>query len=837
MTAQPADYISEIRELLPPEWITAVDDTWFYVSHPATPMAIQNWKIHISSRLGTAAIDTLRATLKICLKHRINWKAARSPLIHERLNSKQASREASNKFLTLYPNPADPELLSRLVRDLNAVLTAENAPIVHSDLQIGNQTHMRYGAHRGISVLKPDGTTEIMIEDPRNGTLIADPRAPFFSAPEWITTHPITGQSLDDDDSDADIYTLNEYEVIDALHFSATGGVYRGKKTATDEMVVLKEAIRNAMYLERDDQDAVDRLAAEHEMLEHLAPTGVTPKPFAIFDYETHQFIAMEYIVDAPTLSETAPLAFGDALPIATALATAVAKIHASKIHASGVVLGDLSARNVLLPKTGGVKIIDLEGAYFTSAPPETVFATPGYAPVKRVKGTADDIYSLGAVLTTLFVGRINGLFDLDADPTDVAERFFIEARLPSPLITLITECLSADAQTRPTAAVVAERLSSLQGAPIAVSSVDTPAPMDMDIDQTLNRLAAYIAASDFPRRESITEGRRLGIAEGIAGKTLTLQYLTEGDGAESEGVPPTVVEGLNAGRLQLLEANFESAKVPPGFANGLAGMAYGLHRVTSAQGYAAQIMKRALTHPLLEDPSFPVTLMHGVTGIGLIALYFYQQSLDPVFLEGAVLCAERLKATVASESEKAASTAVFYFSLADAMRGTSDAELWWTRGGECLKALAEDNFSKSGMNAPIVEIAVRQSKQFFGDAFCNAFAMAPWEFSQAFIPDPSLSGLSGLGIAYLDRYGSTGDPTHLGSAVKIAKTVACFMYRNRNGNGIAFPGAALRGASAGLFGGAAGAAVFLARLRQQPLSPTPFFPWEWLSVNIHDLT
>ena len=844
MTAQPTDYISELRELFPLEWITVADDTWFYGSHPATPMAVQGWKIHISSRLGAPAIATLRATLKVCLKHRVNFKTARSPKIHQRLNAKQTSREASNKFITLYPAP---ELLSRLVLDLNAVLTADDAPIVLSDLQIGNQTHIRYGAHRGIRVLNPDGTSSIMIQDPRDGTLIADPRGPFFLPPEWITTNPITGTSLDDDDSDADIYALNEFTVIDALHFSTTGGVYRGKQTATGEAVVLKEGIRNAMYIQQDDQDAVDRLESEYKMLEHLAATGVTPKPFSIFEYEEHRFIAMEYIVDAPTLSETGRLAFGDALALAIDVSSAVAAIHRS-----GVVLGDLSSRNVLLPKSGGVKIIDLEGAYLTAAPPEILFATPGYAPEKRVKGTADDIYSLGAVLTTLFVGRINGLYDLDADPTDVAERFFKKAGMPTSLITLITECLATDAQARPTAAAVAERLSSLQnrlssrqGVPTGVSTLETQAPVDMDmdidIDRKINRLAACVAAPAFPRQEINSEGSLLGIADGIAGRTLTLQYLTETEGEAPP--PPTWVERLNEGRWQLLEADLQRAEVPPGFANGLAGIAFAIHRTTDATGYAERLMKRAMEDTMLEDPNFPLTLMHGRCGIGLTALYFYKQSGEKAFLEGAVSCAHRLE-----DVGNAAGNAVLFFALADAMRGENADLAWCMRGRDCLKALAEETSSKTskrGINGQIVDIAVMKSKQFFGDEFLSAFAMEPWEFSKDFIPDPSLGGggLSGTGLAYLHRYTSTGETAHLISAMEIAKTVECFIYEDEDANGSAFPGAGLRGASAGLFGGACGALVFLQRLRSQqrlraqPLSPTPFFPWEWLSVDKHDLT
>jgi len=836
MTVQSTAYISEIRELLPPEWTTASDDTWFYGSHPATPMAIQGWKLHISSRLGPPAIATLQATVKICIKYRVNFKTTRTPSIHERLNSKQARRQESNKFITLYPNPEVPELLSQLVRDL--VLTADDAPIVLSDLQIGKQLHARYGAHRGVSVLQPDGAFDILISDPRDGTLIPDPRGPFFSPPTWITTHPITGKPLDDDDdSDSDIYELNEYTVIDALHFSATGGVYRGRKTATGEAVVLKEGIRNAMYLH--DQDAVDRIEAEYRMLEHLAATGVTPKPFSLFAYEEHKFMVMEYI-DAPTLSETAPLAFGDALAIAKLLAEAI-----GKIHTAGVVLGDLSARNVLLPKSGGVKIIDLEGAYFTRSapPPEIVFATPGYAAAARVKGTADDIYSLGAVLTHLFLGRINLLYDLAADPTAVAKRFFRAAGMPPALITLITECLAADAEARPSASAVGYHLSRLQGrllrlqgAPTEVSSVDTEARVDMDIDRTINALVESLAADAQAGQErNKNEGRRLGIAEGIAGQTLTLQYLTAD--AESDGAPTTLVDPLNAGRLRLLAADLDIAKLPPGLANGLAGIAYAIHRTTDAVGYAETLMSRALAHPMLENqnPNFPVTLMHGVTGIGLTALYFYKQSGDPAFLDGAVWCAQRLKDAVASEP--VASKAVFYFAVADALGETVDAKRWCLRGRDCLNALAKapSSQTKRGMNAHLLEVAVRQAKRAFGDdadESWSTFAMPAWDFSKDFIADPSLgSGLSGLGLAYLDHYhyGETGEAIHLGTALKIAKTVACFTCRSRNGKGIVFPGADLRGADFGLFGGTAGALVFLERLRQQPLPPAPFFPWEWL--------
>lgn len=55
----------------------------------------------------------------------------------------------------------------------------------------------------------------------------------------------------------------------------------------------------------------------------------------------------------------------------------------------------------------------------------------------------------------TLFIGQINGLLDLDSAPTEVLERFGRLKGMPSPLEKLIKECLSDDAQERPSADTV----------------------------------------------------------------------------------------------------------------------------------------------------------------------------------------------------------------------------------------------------------------------------------------------------------------------------------------------------------------------------------------------
>ena len=806
-------YLAEVREALPSNWQISTDGngTWLYATAPDNPTAIQQgWKIHISSPVSpvSSAITTIRETVGMCVKHRSNFKLAGTPEIHRRINSKRSSRSAVNKFMTIYPSHDHPERLTHLINDLNEVLTAQNAPMVFSDLRLGPQVFMRYGAFIGVSVLQPDGTQRIMIQDP-DGKVVEDKRSPFFDPPSWITTPPITGKPLEDPSADDDNASINGYVVKEALHFSSTGGVYLADKN--DETVVLKEAIPNAMLLD-DNQDAVDRLNKEYDMLSHLSETGYTPRPIEIFSYQNHRFLAMEYL-DAPTLLQKVPLPFRDALPIATAISEAVAAIH----HREGVVIGDLSAKNVLLSKNGGVKIIDFEGAYHTESPPETLFATAGFAPGARAKNQKDDIFSLGSVLMTLLVGNVNSLFDQANSPSDVAERFLATAGMPKAFTALITECLSDTSEARPRASEVAARLSTLQH-PLTAHSEDTRGvdADDMDIDRTFNTLVDVVAQTPFPhRKRNESEGSRLGIASGIAGITLTLDYIREAEGTQST----TVGERFKEGCWQLLEANLNSDLLPPGFANGLAGVAFALHRTTTdaTTVYAESIMQRALAHPMLSDPNFPVTLMHGQCGVGATALYFYKHSGAPAFLEGAVACAQRLKDTVD------AGALLLFFALADAMRGEgreADADLWSMRGRESLESLA-DKPSKSGLNAHLVALAGTKLQQDFGDEFLSAFAMDhQWEFSKDFLPDPSLGGLSGVGLAHLHHYETTGETTHLRSAMEVAKAVSCFIYDN--GNGPAFPG------SAGLFG-ASGALVFLQRLREQPLKTSPFFPWEWL--------
>ena len=79
-------------------------------------------------------------------------------------------------------------------------------------------------------------------------------------------------------------------------------------------------------------------------------------------------------------------------------------------LHREGIIHGDIKPANIMLKRTGTVKIIDIGAAYELSDPPEHRACTPTYAALEVMEGTAStplsDLASLGYVLIELLAGQ-----------------------------------------------------------------------------------------------------------------------------------------------------------------------------------------------------------------------------------------------------------------------------------------------------------------------------------------------------------------------------------------------------------------------------------------------
>lgn len=81
-----------------------------------------------------------------------------------------------------------------------------------------------------------------------------------------------------------------------------------------------------------------------------------------------------------------------------------------ASLHREGIIHGDLKPANVMLKRTGTVKIIDIGSAYELDDPPPLRACTPTYAAIEIMEGEtstpSSDLASLGYVLVELLAGQ-----------------------------------------------------------------------------------------------------------------------------------------------------------------------------------------------------------------------------------------------------------------------------------------------------------------------------------------------------------------------------------------------------------------------------------------------
>jgi serine/threonine protein kinase len=146
----------------------------------------------------------------------------------------------------------------------------------------------------------------------------------------------------------------------------------------------------------------------------------------------------------------------------------AAAMVH---MHRRGVFHADLKPNNIVLSRTGEVKIIDFGLAWIKGEPKGRVQGTPEYMAPEQVKVGAvnerTDIYNLGATMYRLVTFRHppSNLPDVHDLPFDakIHDRLLrpvqdCNPKAPAALCDLIHRCLSASASKRP------ERMSEVQG-------------------------------------------------------------------------------------------------------------------------------------------------------------------------------------------------------------------------------------------------------------------------------------------------------------------------------------------------------------------------------------
>jgi class III lanthionine synthetase len=841
------DFYDPVHSRLPEGWSIQRKDIWFHCS-PSFPAApLQGWKIHVSSTLGQSP-EVLEKVTSVLFKYAdVAFKFSLDRSLLSLLNSKSWPRNASGKFITIYP--PDSRRFIDLIEEIDQATAGMRGPYILSDRRYKNSrvVFYRYGGIRPHTALNSKGEKIPVLKGP-DGAVIPDQRLAYPMTPAWET--PILPvESGGDGKPEALTLLHGRYAIEKAVAFSNAGGVYHARDNRTGKKVVIKEA-RPCINATTDDYDAVDLLKKEHRLLTVVADTGIAPQPFDLFQEWEHWFLVEEFI-DGTSMSHHSAASNVLLRTRATErdchewnamfsrLCANLIKIL-KILHCRKIVFADLSPNNLIVSGSDQkLKIIDFEGAYQVGVDCPLNIYTPGFVSQHRIAGgqarAEDDYYSAGAVLLAYLL-PINGLLHLNPQ---ARQQFLASIRadihLPECIADLINNLMDhADPSASETTAGVGVHEASppsAYGWSMQCSS-DYQAVVN-DIARHLDGVAEYQRNDRlYPADPGVFATNPLSLAYGAAGVAYALYRVTG-------NVPQSAIEWI-------LQHNITSTEYPSGLYIGMSGIAWSLLEL-GVREPAEEILQSTFKHPLAYSNA---DLFHGIAGWGMTGLRFFEATGNEVYLEqakeaGKVLLescnkSERgyywtesgerslglahgssgislflLYLYLATENELylAAGLRALDFDLAAGVR-TKDGGLSWGKSIESFSPLY--SYWRFG-SAGIGTVTARFQRLLGSARYHSILEQIFIDTDRKYAVFPGrFAGLAGLGGFLLDMHDLTGEQRFLKSAKRVAEGIMHFRVER---NGAAFPGELSSRLCCDYGTGSAGIALFLNRLLQKQKS------------------
>lgn len=422
-----------------PDWEVVHNDPWCVVRPPAHQLPDQGWKLHLSATAANA-VEVLDRAAPVLFKHESVFKFAATLRTVRQLGSRAVDRSATGKFLTAYP--VDDDHFRSLAEALDAATQGLTGPVVLSDraYRPGGLLYYRFGGFSSRAVLDNDGIYQPVLTAP-DGSTVPDRREARFAPPDWaIAPLPApapaaprpSGQPANAGPTSTAgaatpaapvrraVLLGGRYLVRQAVRHSAKGGVFFAEDTANppaedgSATVVVKQA-RPHTECDASGQDSRDTLRNEAAMLDLLAPHGLAPRALDVFEQDGQLFLAEDRLPGEPLRAWVANHSAGrPGVPSADALAMAVRLadlLH--DVHGLGIVVRDLSPKNIMIAPDGTPRLVDLElatpagqagrrgGTLGYHAPEELDSSAE-----RTVADPAEDLFSLGALYFLLATGN-----------------------------------------------------------------------------------------------------------------------------------------------------------------------------------------------------------------------------------------------------------------------------------------------------------------------------------------------------------------------------------------------------------------------------------------------
>lgn len=386
-------------ENIPKSYNVTYDNDWKYYMNIKNELPSQGWKIHISANINEV-YEVLKAASKVLIEYKISFKHLINFSLYTKTNSKNADRAKSGKFIAVYPEN-EKQFLHLLDSLANELRSFKNGPYILNDKRWKNSNvFYRYGGFSKIYNEKG----QLCIKD-ESDRLIVDQRTPFYQVPEFKKNFDEYLDSINNiNEPDYRNNKLNNYEILDALTFSNSGGVYLAKNKTTDKKVIIKEARPNTGFDGNFDDSIQRQKNEEHALKKSLDIYGTVNFIESFYAWE-HRFLVEEYIegIDLQKwLSKNYPIMkFENLDNYKKKMKKFLPKLVdvLISLHSKGIAMGDLQPANIIVTENLDPKLIDFETSSSTNSFRKAGMHTEAFS-TKRINNRASkDWYSLKKVI------------------------------------------------------------------------------------------------------------------------------------------------------------------------------------------------------------------------------------------------------------------------------------------------------------------------------------------------------------------------------------------------------------------------------------------------------
>jgi len=227
---------------------------------------------------------------------------------------------------------------------------------------------------------------------------------------------------------------------------------------ATDDEDKTKVALKRVIFQRPEDVRVFEQVQTEFKVarrIDHLYIRKCNKlRKIRSMLKVREMLLSMEYF-DGKNLEDCPTLSLGDVLLVFRMIATAL-----NAMHQHGYVHCDIKPNNILMSKSGSIKIIDLGQSCKIGTVKHRIQGTPDYIAPEQVRrkplGPKTDIFNLGATMYWALTGKHaptlipkKNKFGLPVTETRRAPNE-IKKRIPVGVSKLVMDCIEDDPANRP---------------------------------------------------------------------------------------------------------------------------------------------------------------------------------------------------------------------------------------------------------------------------------------------------------------------------------------------------------------------------------------------------